>query len=193
MRHQLGKDEEKGSLIPSATTVVDTTSSSPAGGPAADIRSSAAGGADANGKDKKMPTQCQIYMTKASLFMDKLENAIAVVAMMIMVSGFLIYVHRRAEQADRETVVKALANMTAGDLMAHAQTLASEAVSKLQNASLDDMIDGYTSEINEHVGYVQQYVDSQTTDLKLATAEKLGKLAEDLRKTVAESKVNGAN
>lgn len=193
MRHQQGKDEENGSLIPSASTTVDTTASSSPGGPSAVIKPSGAAGEDANGKDKKMPTQCQIYMNKLSIFLDKVENALAVVVMMIMISGVMIYVHRRAERADRAAVVNSLVNMTAGELAVQAHTLASEAVGAFQNASLDEMIDGYTSEINEHVGYVQEYIDSQTKDLKLATAEKLAKLASDLRQTVDESKGEGPN
>lgn len=141
---------------------------------------------DANGKNKKMPTGCQLVMKKLSFFLDQVENVFAIIALIVMVSGFLIYVHRRSEHADRDAVVKALSNMTAGDMVAHAQTLASEAVTNLQNATLDELVDTYTSEINEHVGYIQDLIDSKAKGVTLATAEKLAKLANDLKATVEE-------
>ena len=189
MRHQLGKDEEKGSLMPSSSTQVTASSPSAAGTPnmSPSAAAAAASDEDANGKNKKMPTKCQLFIKKLSLFLDQVENVFAVIAMIIMVSGFLIYVHRRAERADPNTVAKAMANMTAGNMMSHAQTFASEAVGSLQNASLDELVDTYTAEINEHVGYIQELIDQKAKGITLATAEKLAKLSNDLKATVAEA------
>jgi len=134
---------------------------------------------DNNGKSKT-----RSLVQKGHVLLDVVENFIATVVMVVMFIGFFIYMHRRGHKIVEKEAGPGYDKIPVEKLPDIITNVAHDAFGQFNNSTMDEMINVYNEEVDEHSKYVQDYVKKTTKNYTLQVAENLDYAAHGLKSYV---------